>query len=236
MVQVIRYTESPAGPYDELLIVPGKFEYEVEKQKKDGKIKSETKSDLRLTRIYVSQKHTCFNGRKNWNIPKHLARFTFTDLPNNAIEISVWPHDNDPLIDLEPSSKVSPFFKAIYKPIPYLPAIPLSTTPAKYLGLEMILVQPPLPGGASAENSLVGTKEWCSIKPAEYSPKASLGWWDMRQGDGKGEGGGSDGALEGEKVENENFWPGGGRWRIGIKMEEAIIGFPEGGREGLPKL
>jgi len=65
MVQVIRYTESPAGPYDELLIIPGKFEYAVEKEQKNGKIKSQTKSDLRLTRIYVSQKHTCFNGRKS---------------------------------------------------------------------------------------------------------------------------------------------------------------------------
>ena len=103
----------------------------------------------------------------------------------------------------------------------------------------MTLVQPPLPKGVSAENALVGTKEWCSIKPAEYSPRASLGWWDMRQEDGKEEGAGngsSNGALEGEEAKNENFWPGGGRWRIGIKMEEAVIGFPEGGREGLPKL
>lgn len=58
VVQLIRYTESPVGPYDELLIVPGKYEYELEAG--DGK-----KRDLRLTRIYVSQKLTCYNGRKS---------------------------------------------------------------------------------------------------------------------------------------------------------------------------
>ena len=28
MVQIIRHTESPVGPYDELVLVPGEFEYE----------------------------------------------------------------------------------------------------------------------------------------------------------------------------------------------------------------
>jgi hypothetical protein len=56
-VQVIRYSESPVGPYDELLLVPGKFEYEVEQGVK--------RKNLRVTRIYVSQKETCYNGRKS---------------------------------------------------------------------------------------------------------------------------------------------------------------------------
>jgi hypothetical protein len=57
MIQVIRYTESPVGPYDELVIVPGGFEWEDAK-----KIK---KRNVRVTRIYVSQKETCWNGRKS---------------------------------------------------------------------------------------------------------------------------------------------------------------------------
>ena len=58
MVQIIRYLDSPAGPYDEMLVTPGKFEYEVEEGGK--KIK---KRNTRVTRIYVSQKVTCYNGR-----------------------------------------------------------------------------------------------------------------------------------------------------------------------------
>ena len=60
-VQIIRYTETPVGPYDELLLVPGKFSYE--KENKKG-IK-EKKENLRITKIFVSQKYTCFNGRKS---------------------------------------------------------------------------------------------------------------------------------------------------------------------------
>lgn len=58
--QIIRYTESPVGPYDELIICPGSFDYKVDEE---GKLK--TKKNLRITRIYVSQKYTCWNGRKS---------------------------------------------------------------------------------------------------------------------------------------------------------------------------
>ena len=60
MVQIIRYSESPVGPYDELIISPGGFTYE-EEDAKTGKRK--TSKGARITRIYVSHKHTCFNGR-----------------------------------------------------------------------------------------------------------------------------------------------------------------------------
>jgi hypothetical protein len=54
MIQVIRYTESPVGPYDELLIVPGYFSYD-----REGK----RQTRVRVSRIYVSQKYTAWNGR-----------------------------------------------------------------------------------------------------------------------------------------------------------------------------
>lgn len=63
MVQVIRYTESPVGPYDEFLIMPGSFEYNVEVESKNGKIELVKKKNVRVTRIYVNQKDTCWNGR-----------------------------------------------------------------------------------------------------------------------------------------------------------------------------
>lgn len=70
MLQLIRYWESPVGPYDELLVVPGKYEYEVPVPDKKGGTKIVKKSNLRLTRIYVSTKECCYNGRKSM-IPPH---------------------------------------------------------------------------------------------------------------------------------------------------------------------
>jgi hypothetical protein len=61
-VQVIRYLESPVGPYDEFLISTGAFEYGVEVER-NSKKEVITKKNTRTTRIYVSQKQTCWNGR-----------------------------------------------------------------------------------------------------------------------------------------------------------------------------
>ena len=62
-VQVIRYTESPVGPYDEILLVPGAYGYDIEDTQTDGSVKITKKKGPRITRIYVSQKYTCWNGR-----------------------------------------------------------------------------------------------------------------------------------------------------------------------------
>lgn len=61
MLQFIRYTDSPVGPYDEMIVVPGGFEYERE----DEGGRRVKKRNPRITRIYVSQKDTCYNGRKS---------------------------------------------------------------------------------------------------------------------------------------------------------------------------
>lgn len=53
-IQLIRYTDTPVGPYDELLIVPGYFGYE-----QDG----ERKQNVRISRIYVSSKYAVYSGR-----------------------------------------------------------------------------------------------------------------------------------------------------------------------------
>lgn len=54
MIQVVRYLDTPAGPYDELLIIPGNYGVPGGLQK--------GKSRLRISRIYVSQKQTCYSG------------------------------------------------------------------------------------------------------------------------------------------------------------------------------
>lgn len=65
MIQLVRYTDTPVGPYDEMVLVPGVFNYPFEETTSDGKTKRVTKSARRVTRIYVSQKHTAWNGRKS---------------------------------------------------------------------------------------------------------------------------------------------------------------------------
>jgi hypothetical protein len=59
-IQLLRYSETPVGPYDELIIIPGFFEYEKEEGGKRKKKKA-----ARISRIYVSQKYTSWNGRKS---------------------------------------------------------------------------------------------------------------------------------------------------------------------------
>ncbi len=57
-IQIVRYQESPIGTYDELVISPGAFAHPVE-----AAGKSTEKKNLRITRIYVSSKNSCYNGR-----------------------------------------------------------------------------------------------------------------------------------------------------------------------------
>ena len=58
-IQILRYTDSPVGPYDELIIVPGFFKYNYT----DATQRTEERKNVRVSRIYVSQKYTCWNGR-----------------------------------------------------------------------------------------------------------------------------------------------------------------------------
>ena len=63
-VMLVDYEESNAGPYGELLFIPGKFRF-------DGK-----KLDT-ISKIYVSTMESVVNGRENWGIPKEKADFSF---------------------------------------------------------------------------------------------------------------------------------------------------------------
>lgn len=61
-MQIVRYSDSPVGPYDELAMVPGVFRVPGGSKKVRGKNK------MRVTRIYVSQKETMFDGEKSSTI------------------------------------------------------------------------------------------------------------------------------------------------------------------------
>lgn len=60
----VNYAESTAGPYGELLFIPGKFRFD------EGDFYS-------ITKIYVSTMESVVNGQNNWGIPKELADFSF---------------------------------------------------------------------------------------------------------------------------------------------------------------
>lgn len=78
---LVRYTDSPVGPYDELLFFPGCYQFG-------------DKTYYRITQIYVSSLDSVVNGRRNWNVPKKLARF---DWNNDNTYVKVYlPDSNDP--------------------------------------------------------------------------------------------------------------------------------------------
>lgn len=74
-VMLVNYTESPVGPYKELLVIPGKF-------------KTPYGSKQTISKIYVDSKASLNNGRANWGIPKELAQFDW-DKSKNQAHISV---------------------------------------------------------------------------------------------------------------------------------------------------
>ncbi|CAF1362267.1 unnamed protein product [Rotaria sp. Silwood1] len=63
---LVRYTDSPVGPYDELLFFPGCYQF------------GDT-TYYRISQIYVSSMDSVINGRRNWSVPKKLARFCWND-------------------------------------------------------------------------------------------------------------------------------------------------------------
>ena len=97
--------------------------------------------------------------------------------------------------------------------------------------MDINLVPPPLPGGKGKEGELPGTKRWCTRLPVEYSKKASLGWFDIRQpanaeySDDASSDAVKEVYVEGTCSTAENWWPGLGRWQLGMKMDDATVLF-----------
>ena len=69
-MMLIRYSDSPAGPYDELLIG-----YPMKEPSELRINKDEWFPPYRISSIWVSTERSLRNGRKNWGIRKELADF-----------------------------------------------------------------------------------------------------------------------------------------------------------------
>ncbi len=75
-LMAVDYETSNAGPYQELLFIPGSFRFNGRKLQ-------------HISRIFVSTDESVVNGRRNWAIPKERANFIFRPLGKDREEILV---------------------------------------------------------------------------------------------------------------------------------------------------
>ena len=81
-------------------------------------------------------------------------------------------------------------------------------------------MQPPLPQGEGEFKDVeVGTKEWKACNPVLKSQSTRMCWIDLEQ----------EGVDVEERMVRGNWWPGLGRWRVGMWLENATLtlGEPE---------
>jgi hypothetical protein len=82
---IARYDNSPVGPYNELLYIPGRH-------------KVEGKSSFFISKIYVDSIDSVVSGQANWGIPKELADISIEKQGKN--------------IEVKASFEGAPFFDA----------------------------------------------------------------------------------------------------------------------------
>lgn len=77
IMMYVDYAETPAGPYRELLFIPGSYDFA-------------GKRFWAISRIFVSTMDSVVNGRRNWGIPKDCADFDVTpDGRRERVTVSV---------------------------------------------------------------------------------------------------------------------------------------------------
>ncbi|TBU44019.1 hypothetical protein BD309DRAFT_863230, partial [Dichomitus squalens] len=156
-ITLMRYIESPIGPFDELAISPGEFTNPFEGP------------THRVTRAYVSSLSAVVNGRSNWGLPRELAQFVFTPSldHSDAIEVRVYP-----AISFSPVSFAEDAcFAALIKPVSWLPTIPASLAHFP----QVKLFQPPLEASQDpAYDDLVAAPKWHALDASSYKGRAEI--------------------------------------------------------------
>jgi hypothetical protein len=79
---LVDYHEADCGPYKELLFIPGFFLID-------------NRYRLMITKIYVDSEDSIISGRKNWGIPKEMAKITWE---NSGSKTAFKASINDELI------------------------------------------------------------------------------------------------------------------------------------------
>ncbi|KAH9852028.1 hypothetical protein C2E23DRAFT_827258 [Lenzites betulinus] len=154
-ITLIRYSESPVGPFEELAIAPGEFANPYQKP------------SHRVTRAYVSSMEALINGRQNWGLPRELAQFSFTPSLDyrDATEVRIFPA-------ISPTEFASEAcFAALIKPVSWLPTIPTSLSHFP----RVTLCQPPLEATSdSAAPGLGAIPRWHLLDCSESSGRTKL--------------------------------------------------------------
>jgi len=204
-IMIVRYADTPVGPYDELIWGAGKFH-----------APPAGKDASRITRIYVSSKDSVYNGRKNWNIVKEQAHFTFVRNPDagpNSLpysKISVAPM----------SDPENPFFCVEVKQTRFFgdASLPYSS---KSMPMNIEMINPPLSQSPNwREDGKVGTNRWWALTPA-MSGKAGFLW--------------SNGGLEGGKYGDNKGFPDVQPWSLGMWLKDFALEFEVGYEPGVDK-
>jgi hypothetical protein len=159
----------------------------------------------------------------DWNIPKHLARFDWTEKSNGETSVKIYPYDTtgDPT-ESAPAQK--PWFQATFKPN-LLSGLPFTTDLYDILGVNTTLAQPPLPHADTKYHEIVGTNHWAATVPGQRTNNAGIGFFDLDQGDGDVVEGKTTNAVGDEHY--PNFWPGLLRFHPAMKLKDATITFSD---------
>lgn len=69
---LVNYTDSPVGPYKELVFIPGMYQY-------FDSVAGKVKTAHGISRIWVDNQKSVTDARANWGIPKELAEFEWKE-------------------------------------------------------------------------------------------------------------------------------------------------------------
>ncbi|KAF8504619.1 hypothetical protein F5888DRAFT_1799306 [Russula emetica] len=156
-VIIVRYEDSPIGPYDELIASTDGFANPFEKG-----------TSARITNIYVDSTKSIWHGRKLWNIPKHLARFEFAQTNSKTISIKVsLPDAKDPFFSASVTESSIPSI-----PIPSFIMNPF---------VPVRIVQPPLLASNPPDILIASNEEWISLTP-EYRGRWGVAYIEPSEG------------------------------------------------------
>lgn len=194
------------------------------------------KKALRIARIYVSQRTTVYNGRLNWNIPKHLARFSFSAPvtpagapPPHQLTVKVFPPGT------EDGDGVHPFFACRLTPWRWVPPVPVNMS---WVPINMKHVQPPIPEPVGHKRAVLaelenrrsgviaddydistknevavaaGTDRWCAFDIGGKVQRARGCWVEVLKA-----------GVDGD--DQRRYWPEDVRpWSVGGWMEDAVL-------------